>query len=72
MTIPSAMPYSDELTMWTGYTEVYDKSTSTLPTQVHKQYYHAPFIYWIILATVTLFVAHRIVNEFVHRWRKKD
>lgn len=61
--------WTDELTVITGYTEHYDTSTTT-PDWTEKHYYHIPFIVWIIITTISLFIMDRIIIEFLIRWRR--
>jgi len=71
MTIPTQLPYSDELTMITGVQIDYASTTaSTTSTGYSVNYYHLPFLFWVVVATVFLFIAERIVIELLIRFRK--
>jgi len=69
MTIPTKMPYGDELTMITGITETYSTSSAT-STGYTLSYYHMPFLYWVVIGTVFMFIAQRIIMELLARLRK--
>lgn len=64
---PDNMPYDNDLTIITGITEHY--SSSSVLTSFELHYYHIPFIFWIIIAVVSLWVATRLILEFIIRWR---
>jgi len=71
MTIPTQLPYSDELTMITGVTINYGSTTaSTTSTGYSTNYYHLPFLFWVVVATVFLFIAERLIVEILIRLRK--
>lgn len=69
MTIPTKMPYDSELTMITGITETYSTSSPT-STGYTLSYYHMPFLYWVVLATVFLYISERIIKEILIRFRQ--
>lgn len=71
MTIPNQLPYSDELTLITGVQIDYASTTATTTsTGYSTTYYHMPFLFWVVMATVFLFVAERVIIEILIRFRK--
>jgi len=69
MSIPTNIPYTDDLTMITGITETYSTSSPT-STGYTLSYYHMPFLYWVVLATVFIYISERIIKEILIRYRQ--
>jgi hypothetical protein len=64
------IPYNNELTLITGYEEIYTTSTTT-PSEVRYVWYHVPFIAWIVLGVPTLWIFGRFILELIIRMRMK-
>lgn len=64
--IPYGVPFLNDVTMVTGYTESYDASTSEMLT-IEKKYYHIPVIAVFFLSTVIIIVMSRLLAEFLKR-----
>lgn len=57
---------NNELSVITGCSISNDGTATTTTSYV----YHIPFIVWIILAILMLFIGERIILEFIIRWRR--
>ena len=68
MTIEN-IPNLDDYSIWTSYAEHYT-GTSSEPDYYIVDYYYSPFIVWLIIAGVLLWVIDRIYIEYKIRWRK--
>jgi len=66
---PDSIPYNNELTLITGYEEIYTDSTTT-PSEVRYIWYHIPFIAWIILAIPFFWIFTRVIMELIIRLRR--
>jgi len=64
--IPYGVPFLNDVTMVTGYTESYDASTSEMLT-VEKKYYHIPAVAVFFLSTVIIIVMSRLLAEVLKR-----
>lgn len=65
---PADMPYDNDLTIITGIIQHYSTSSGLL--SYDYIYYHIPFIFWVIVAVVSLWIASRLIIEFIIRWRR--
>lgn len=68
--IPYGVPFLNDVTMVTGYTESYDASTSEMLT-IEKKYYHIPAVAIFFLSTVVIIVMSRLIAELLKRISKK-
>lgn len=63
--------FSDDLSIISGMTKHYSTTTaSRTPDWVEYHYFHIPFFVWILLAVPSLWIAQRLIIEFLIRWRK--
>jgi len=62
--------YNNELTMITGYEEIYTTSTTT-PSEIRRSWYHVPFLAWVVLGVPTLWIFGRFILELIIRMRLK-
>lgn len=67
--IPGDLPYLNDATIVTGYTEHYN-SSSTL-TETELKYYHVPVIALVILGGLFLYVGSRLIAEILKRLSQK-
>lgn len=59
-----------DLSQITTYRFVYYPEVSTTtPYELHVQSFYVPFFIWVVIAVPFLYVVHRVVLEFIIRWR---
>lgn len=64
------VPYNNELSMIVGYTEIHSGTSSDI-TETRYHYFHIPFFLWVIILIPGLWLANRILIEFIIRLRQK-
>jgi uncharacterized protein with PQ loop repeat len=70
MAMPSNFPFFDDLSMVTSRTDVYSASNTDEVQFSSVTTYHIPFLVWVIIGALTLYIFNRILLEFLIRWRK--
>jgi len=71
MNLPNELIASDDLTIITGVQIDYASTTATTTqTGYSVQYYHLPILFWLVIATVFIFIAERLIIEILIRLRK--
>lgn len=70
MTLPDNIEASPDLTIITNIGEYYETST-TSPDSYHISYIHIPFLFYVVIAVVSIYLFNRLLLEFIIRWRQR-
>jgi len=68
MVYPENMIGSDDLTVISQYTEVYNASGTDI-TAIEKSFYHVPFLFWVIVFLVLSTIFSRLILEVIISFR---
>ena len=63
------MIYSDDITLITGETIVTDYSNPSTTQSIETHVYHVPAFGIFLVCWISLFIAARVVIEFLKHWR---
>lgn len=71
MALSNLIP-SNDLTIINSRSEVVASSSTdgSSTDYIIQTYTHQPYLAWIVIATLTLWVFDRIILEFIIRWRR--